>query len=167
MDCCPPPPSLHMEGFHHMSASVWFCYSSELSAWQMFACKFLNRSAPASLCSCCIHQAFYPIVYGEQCCLPAPASFLLQGNKPVQQLWDTMLGTRTGRKKTIPSNSSMFIVSCYAAEWRCKCRKVLHEVNIWWPRAETKGLGALVLIGRPSASTDWAHLICWLAQKCH
>lgn len=64
---CPPPP-LHMEGFRHLSAPVWFCYSSALSAWQMFAWKFPNQSALASRCSPCIHWAFYCIVYGEQHC---------------------------------------------------------------------------------------------------
>lgn len=113
----------------------------------MFACKFLNWSALVSLYSRCIHRVFYPIVYGEQCCLPAPASFPLQGGKPVQQLSGTMLGTGTGGKKTQPT--SFLYVHGPQPHSRMKmpmqngaqAGKFLYEAHIWGPRAGRKGLG--------------------------
>lgn len=91
---CPPPP-LHMEGFRHLSAPVWFCYSSVLSAWQMFAWKFPNQSVLASRCSPCIHRAFYPIAYGEQHCPRSRMKIAMQRGCLCWKVpaWSPCLGT--------------------------------------------------------------------------
>lgn len=59
--------------------------------------------------------------------------FLLQGCKPVEQLWDAMLGRCTRRKKVNPLHSSMFTVSSHTE--RCLGRKA----PAWSPHLGTKG----------------------------